>query len=58
MLTTGELQQLLEAQGADLALLPETPLDTLLTNVGSGGRLHGVRGGAGTLPPLVPSLQS
>ena len=48
MLTSGELQQLLQQRGIlDLKDVPEAPLDSLLSSVDEQGKLYGVPGGSG-----------
>lgn len=51
MLTSAEVQQLIEQRGLDLSQLPSSPVDPLLTSSSScsdDGQLYGVHGGAGT----------
>ncbi|KAK9830279.1 hypothetical protein WJX72_010779 [[Myrmecia] bisecta] len=47
VLTSSEVQLLLEARGADLAAMPDAPLDSMLSSVGPDGQLYGVSGGSG-----------
>ena len=48
MLTSGELQQLLQQRGTpDLRDVPEAPLDSLLSSVDEQGKLFGVPGASG-----------
>lgn len=51
MLTSGELQQLLQQRGIlDLQDVPEAPLDSVLSSVDEQGKLYGVPGGSGGAP--------
>ena len=50
MLTSGEVQQLLEQHGANLGVCPEAPLDSLAPDIPDDGRLYGLPGGSGEGP--------
>lgn len=57
VLTTAEVQQLIEQQGADLQQLPCSPVDPVLSGTGGeDGKLYGIHGGAGLLLFLLPSM--
>jgi hypothetical protein len=47
VLTSGEVQQLLEAHGRSLGDIPQSPLDCLVPGVPEDGRLYGLPGGSG-----------
>lgn len=47
VLTTVEVAELLQQEGADLTELPDSPLQPLLAGVAEDGRLTGYPGGAG-----------
>ena len=50
MLTSGEVQQLLQAHGRPLPDIAEAPLDTIVPGVQDNPRLYGIPGGSGVLP--------
>lgn len=47
VLTTGEVQQLLEAHGRPLTELPSAQLDSLVGGIEQDGQLYGLPGGSG-----------
>ena len=49
MLTSGEVQQLLQAHGRPLPKIAAAPLDTLVPGVQDDPRLYGIPGGSGVL---------
>jgi iron only hydrogenase large subunit-like protein len=50
VLTSGEVQQMLEAHGRPLGELPSAPLDSLVGSVQEDGQLYGLPGGSGAAP--------
>lgn len=57
VLTSGEVQQLLEAHGRALSDLSAAPLDALVTGAQQDGRLYGLPGGSGYVSfPLARPL--
>ena len=49
MLTSGEVQQLLQSHGRPLPAIAQAPLDTLVPGVQDDPRLYGIPGGSGVL---------
>ena len=49
MLTSGEVQQLLQSHGQPLTAIAQAPLDTLVPGVQDDPRLYGIPGGSGVL---------
>ena len=47
MLTSGEVQQLLEARGQKLNELPAAPLDSIVSGIPDDPQLYGIPGGSG-----------
>ena len=47
MLTSGEVQQLLEARGQNLAELSAAPLDAVVPGIPDSPHLYGIPGGSG-----------
>ena len=47
MLTSGEVQQLLEARGQTLNELPAAPLDSIVPSIPDDPQLYGIPGGSG-----------
>ena len=47
MLTSGEVQQLLEARGHTLVEIPAAPLDAVIPSVPDSPHLYGIPGGSG-----------
>ncbi len=58
VLTSGEVQQLLEAHGRALSELPSARLDSLVAGVEEDGQLYGLPGGSGAATHLVLSICS
>jgi len=54
VLTSGEVQQLLEAHGRALSDLPAARLDSLVPGTQQDGRLYGLPGGSGSLSFPLP----
>ena len=50
VLTTGEVQRLLDERGVALPALPEAPLDDLVSGAPEHSRVYGYPGGAGGAP--------
>ena len=49
MLTSGEVQQLLEARGQKLNEIPAAPLDSMVSGIADSPQLYGIPGGSGQL---------
>lgn len=47
VLTSGEVQQLLEAHGRALGEIPSAPLDSVVPGLPNDGQLYGLPGGSG-----------
>ena len=47
VLTTGEVQRLLDSRNMEFSALPEQPLDSIFGGASADERLHGLPGGAG-----------
>ena len=49
MLTSGEVQQLLEARGQRLNEVPAAPLDSIISGIPDDPQLYGIPGGSGQI---------
>lgn len=55
MLTSGEVQQLLEARGQKLNELPAAPLDSIVSGIPDDLQLYSIPGGSGQHSPNAAS---